>query len=940
MIRSIRSRLTLIFISLAVIPLLVLGLILTWQTFGSEKQHAVNVVRETARRVGTEVCSFLNEVVSHLEIIVHVRGLSGLTPIQQKHMLEELLAFNNEFDDLSLLNEDGHETIRVSRTHLDQNRKLIDFSERPEFKRAASTHKKSFSDVLFSERTGEPYMIVSIPFFNVRQNSLQGVLVAHVRLKKIWDLIIALKLQKGEDIYILDNHGHIIAHRNPSIVLRRTQIALPTTTDQTPDSKIGLNHTSVIQAHYPIPLGEEKLIVIAEQSEDEALKLAQNLLKTFLAITFFALAAAITLIVVITGNIVKPIQNLVHVARDIMQGNISSKAEIVMDDEIGELAQTFNKMTDQLHTSLDKLHLEIEEKTTTQMALEKELKTNESFTTLSEELLGTASIDSIASLVLDSGRQLTASKYGFASAMDPKTGKIIFHSLTNFETDQCQVPSADKIGTSKQPSVIGNALFHDHTHIKFEPFFINDISEHAEHAGIMKFPEGHISVQRFLSVPVIINEKLAGQIAVANADTDYNEKDIAVLEQIARLYALAISRYRSQTEREQLSSALRQAQKMEAIGTLAGGIAHDFNNILTPILGYAEIIDSQLPPGSDLSQDIEQILSATHRASQLVNQILTFSRQREHDRINIEIHLIIKEALKLLRSTIPTSIEIRQEIDTQSGSVLADPTQIHQIVMNLCTNAYHAMQPKGGILAVSLHPVFLETGDIADNKLNLLPGHYLQLEVSDTGSGIPKEIMERIFDPYFSTKTEGRGTGLGLSVVHGIVEAHGGAITVYSEPDKGTTFHVYLPLSDTKTDLITEEERLKSLPTGNEKLLIVDDEESVLRLEKRMIEKLGYEVTSTMESATALKIFTSHPDNFDLVITDMTMPKMNGAELAESIIAIKPDMPIIICTGYSELINLEKAREIGIKGYLEKPIILQNLALTIRRVLDGNEIEI
>ncbi len=392
-------------------------------------------------------------------------------------------------------------------------------------------------------------------------------------------------------------------------------------------------------------------------------------------------------------------------------------------------------------------------------------------------------------------------------------------------------------------------------------------------------------------------------------------------------------RKREEEERKKLEDQLRQAQRLEAMGTLAGGIAHDFNNILTPILGYAEMTQEGLPPGNDFRKNQREIIYAACRAKDLVQQILAFSRQAEQERLPLKIHLIVKETLKLLRASIPTTIEIRQNIEATSGVVHADPTQIHQVVMNLCTNAYHAMQETGGILVVSLTSVEIDQDDVKIVGLALTPGRYLKLEVSDTGHGMDQGTLERIFEPYFSTKEKGKGTGLGLAIVHGIVKSHGGHITVYSEPGEGTTFHIYLPhvLSEvTKPG----SEMKKPLPQGSERLLVVDDEESIVQMGQQMLESLGYEVTALTSSTEAWDMLRKQPGAFDLVITDMTMPNMTGVELAQRYLSIRPDGLIILSTGFSELINEQKARAVGIRQFIMKPVHKRDLAKAVRKVLD------
>ncbi|MFH1020715.1 MAG: PAS domain S-box protein [Pseudomonadota bacterium] len=372
-------------------------------------------------------------------------------------------------------------------------------------------------------------------------------------------------------------------------------------------------------------------------------------------------------------------------------------------------------------------------------------------------------------------------------------------------------------------------------------------------------------------------------------------------------------RQQAETEKEKLETQLRQAQKMEAIGTLAGGIAHDFNNLLSPIIGYSELLLMERTADSTVTQMIQEILTAANRAKELVKQILTFSRRSEHKLAPLMVQPVIKEALKLLRSSIPSNIEIQQNINPECGTVLADPVQIHQIIMNLCTNAYQAITGQSGIISVSLAPVILAQADIA-SKVGLQPGHYLKLVVEDNGEGIDPESLKRIFEPYFTTKKKGKGTGLGLAVVHGIVKNYGGEINVYSEPGKGTRFNIYLPVASTETP--QEKERLeKPLQTGTEKLLLVDDEEQITQHGQIFLETLGYQVTSCNDPTEAFSLFSNEPNRFDLVITDMTMPKMTGALLSQKLLTVRKDLPIIMCTGFSETMDAETAKQFGIRAF-------------------------
>ncbi len=390
-------------------------------------------------------------------------------------------------------------------------------------------------------------------------------------------------------------------------------------------------------------------------------------------------------------------------------------------------------------------------------------------------------------------------------------------------------------------------------------------------------------------------------------------------------------RKQAEAEKKKLEAQLQQAHKMEAIGTLAGGIAHDFNNILAAVLGYTEISLSEATAGSLLHSNIQEVLNAGNRAKGLVKQILAFSRQAEQQLAPVKVKHLVKEALRLLRASLPSTVEIRPTIQSDSAT-LADPTQIHQVVMNLCANADYAMRDTGGILEVSLTDVSIDSAHKAQS-LDLIPGEYLCLKVGDTGDGMPEDVQTRIFEPFFTTKGRDKGTGMGLSVVHGIIKSHGGAITVKSEPGKGSTFEVFLPKIEMKTAPATDDNM--ALATGDERILFVDDEKVLTDMGRQMLERLGYKVVCRTSSIEALELFKAQPGNFDLVITDMTMPNMTGDKLAAALMDIRRDIPVILCTGFSEQFTEEKAKKLGIREYILKPMVMNKLAQTVRGVLDG-----
>ena len=386
------------------------------------------------------------------------------------------------------------------------------------------------------------------------------------------------------------------------------------------------------------------------------------------------------------------------------------------------------------------------------------------------------------------------------------------------------------------------------------------------------------------------------------------------------------------TERLETEKRLQQAQKMESIGNLAGGIAHDFNNILSPIVGLSELLLEDLPQDSPARESVAEIFKAGNRGSDLVGQILALSRQSRHRLAPVLVQKILKEALKLSRATIPANIKIVENIARDCGPIMADPTQIHQVAMNIITNAYHAVESDGGEIAIALTEKTIKKNGAP--TFSLKPGRYVTFSVSDTGHGISADTLPQIFEPYFTTKAKGKGTGLGLAVAYGIVKAHKGEIRVHSQAGRGSVFSIYLPLlkkqaPDTVTDKIPE------IPRGNqERILLVDDEKPIEQLVKTILERTGYQVTSYLNSLEALEAFKSAPQDFDLVLSDMNMPHMTGAQLAGEIKTIRADIPVIICTGFSEQLNRENARAKGIDGLLMKPVIRSDMATMIRKTLD------
>lgn len=392
-------------------------------------------------------------------------------------------------------------------------------------------------------------------------------------------------------------------------------------------------------------------------------------------------------------------------------------------------------------------------------------------------------------------------------------------------------------------------------------------------------------------------------------------------------------RKRMEADKRKLEEQLRQSQKMQAIGTLAGGIAHDFNNILAIIIGYAEISLRKYGDGGKLTGNLNHILASANRAKNMVDQILMFSRKSEKILKPLNLGAVVKEAVKFLRSTIPTSIEIGLRIEVEENEVLADQTELHQVVMNLITNAAHAIKDKNGLIDIQLKDISLcsHSAEIKD----LPPGQYFQLSVADDGAGMPEHIRNRVFEPYFTTKNPGKGTGMGLAVVHGIVKSHGGEISVYSEEGKGSIFSVFLPVIPESKHKAGKSGADMPLLEGTERILFVDDEKDLVESAKEILESLGYKVTTETDSSAALEEFKNNNNTYDLLITDMTMPHLTGLQLIEAIREITPGFPVILCTGFSDVINAENYARHGINRFVMKPLNTRELSVTVRQVLDG-----
>ncbi len=611
---------------------------------------------------------------------------------------------------------------------------------------------------------------------------------------------------------------------------------------------------------------------VSQTAIDEDLDEHRNIL-VIISLLIIIIAPLLTSII-ISRFLSKPFAVLKSGIKEIERGNLDLKIELDSKDEIGNLAEDINRMAEELEVSRSTLEMEIEERRVTEDKLLEQ-----------SEILNNV-LDNIPQYVFwkDKSLKYLGCNRAFAEALRIQSSDRVIgntdHSLPWTDEDAESLRKIeDEVMTSGRP-------VYDREVTLFLP----------------------ISGEKFF----LINE------APLRNDSGY------IFGVLGLFYDI--------TERKKVDDAMRQFHKMEAIGTLAGGIAHDFNNILTGIIGYAELAVEKGKTDERVQKYNNLILKLSERAKRLIHQILVFSRKTREEKKNVRLSDIISEEITLIRSTLPSTIEISFSSEKEYGLIYADATQIHQILMNLCTNASHAMDENGGVIKISLSSRILTDEDMERFK-GLVTGPYAELTISDDGNGIPPDIIERIFEPYYTTKEVGRGTGMGLAVVQGIVKNHGGEISVSSKQGKGTSFTILLPYVCTDPDeTVNDEEPVLSL--GKERLLFVDDEELLLEMGEEVLSSLGYSVTTSNSSVRALEIFTRSPYSFDLIITDQTMPHMTGLNLAKKIVSIRPDARIILYTGYSDTMNNEIAEEAGIKKLIYKPINRKELAAVVREVLD------
>ncbi|PLX51365.1 MAG: hypothetical protein C0613_00650 [Desulfobulbaceae bacterium] len=642
-------------------------------------------------------------------------------------------------------------------------------------------------------------------------------------------------------------------------------------------------------------------VVISTIKDQELHALIGSMQRATAAATLITVLGAFALLALVMRHLfVKPVTLLQRAAREIADHHPVKVVEVHSDDELGCLARSMEKLS-----AAQQRHDQEQARSQAQLELQ----------------------------VAERTRELQRSNEALRNEA--------FHRHTAFKKAERLIHALDQ-------SLDGVFMFRPDT-LRF--FYVNQgavrhlgysVEELLTMTSVEVKPE--FSQERFrrLLAPLMRGDKDFLNFKTIHQHKDGRPIPVEIIMQYVRQeddddFFIAIARdieerQRAEDEKRELEKKLQQAQKMEAVGTLAGGIAHDFNNVLAAILGFGELAQAELAKESPVRGDIDQILVAGRRAQELVRQLLAFSRQSPGEKLPVYPQQIIKETIRLLRATLPSSVEMRTAISNECRPIMADPTQIHQVLLNLCVNAVHAMAEKG-TLTISLEMVELADAEIS-HQPDMVAGSYVRLSVEDTGAGIAAEDLPRIFDPFFTTKEVGVGTGMGLAVVHGVVTEHDGMITVRSTPGHGTLFTVFLPVA--AQDLQHEGERPLSVETdlaGIGHLLVVDDEEAILGMYKKSLEARGYMVTTAANGRYALDLFRAKPDGFDLLITDQTMPFLTGMELSKEILALRPDFPIFLCSGYSSSLDTSRIEGLGISRYMEKPLNLTTLAQEIKEVL-------
>jgi signal transduction histidine kinase/HAMP domain-containing protein len=859
MIDSIRARLITTFLSLAVIPLVLLGGALIWQSYIVEIGQIKESLQRKTELTSENISIFLHEQENKILTLTKMRYLPGMSVKEQKAELSKFLSISKDsehgyvFDNMIFLDTKGQESFRVSRTDIGRTNDLADWTESESFTEPMSTGTISYSPVFFSERTGEPMLNMSVPLIDLITQEPNGILIAEMKLNFLWHLVSSLKIGKQGTAYLTDQDGRVIVHPNRSIVLKKTLLKVPDTSRIMP----GLDGEQAVVVAQKIEFGNLPLYFVTEVPKSEAFLHINTSIYILGTILLLTLVSSLAIVFIVIRQIIQPLESLAVTARDITRGNYSKRAKLHKIREFGELSHAFNSMTGRLHETIENMESQID---------------------FVENVIESLSHPFY---VIDAN-DYTVKMANSAANFGILTSDSKCHMLTHNSDTPC--------GGSEHPCSI------EEIKKTGKPVIIQHM-----HCAQNKDAQRIFEVYGY----PIFNEK--GEIA-------------QVIE-----YNIDI------TEKKNLEDQLRQAQKLEAIGSLASGVAHDFNNLLTTILGYGELSLMKLAEDDPQRERIEAIYEAGQKASTLTRQLLAFSRKQILEMLVINLNSLLDNLTKMLARMIGENVKIRMLLEPSSGNIMADPGQIEQIVMNLVINARDAM-PDGGSITIETQRIDLDE-EYCKIHAEAKPGTYAALYVTDNGKGMEPEIMEKIFDPFYTTKEKGAGTGLGLSTVYGIVKQHNGHIYVYSELGSGTTFKIYFPQIQIAAEKLTKKV-FPAMKKGVETILVADDEISIRKLVRDTLEPLGYKIIEASDGEEALELFHQSDFKIDMLLTDVIMPKMTGKKLAETLIAEKPEFKVLYMSGYTDNVIAHQGVLDENIEFINKPLVPSLLTKKIREVLE------
>ena len=856
---SIRTKLLTTLVSLAIIPLVILGGVLIWENAIVEIDRIKASQQRKTELASENISIFLHEQENKILSLTRMHYFPEMSEEEQKAEFSKFLSISKDkehgyiFDNIILLDQKGQELFRVSRTHPAGANTVADWTDSELFTEPLATGTIFYSTIFFSEQTGEPMLDMSVPIINLHKHETQEILIAEMKLKFLWHLVSNLKINSQGISYLTDKNGRVVVHPNRSIVLKNTSLEIPSTSRIMP----GLTGEQAVVAAQKIRFGNLPLYFVTEIPRSEALRSIHTSLFILGTILLLTLVCAVAIVFIFVRQIVQPLESIATTARDVSSGDYSKKAQPYNIKELQELSNAFNSMTGRLHETIENLESQIN---------------------FVENV-----IESLTHpLYVVDAHDYTVKMANSASNFGMLTSDSKCHMLTHKSDIPCSGLNhpciVEEIKKTRKPVMMQH--------------------KHCDHENNRE------RIFEVYGYPICDDKGEITQVIEYNIDI---------------------------TEKKGLEDQLRQAQKLEAIGSLASGVAHDFNNLLTTILGYGELGLLKLAKDDPLREKIEAIYEAGVKASTLTRQLLAFSRKQVLEMRVLNLDDLLENLTKMLKRMIGENIEIKMNLDPSSGNIKADPGQTEQIVMNLAINARDAM-PDGGTISIETQMVVLDE-EYCKIHAEVEPGTYVALSVTDEGTGMPPEVMEKIFDPFYTTKEKGAGTGLGLSTVYGIVKQHNGHIYVYSEMGNGTTFKIYFPTIEKSAD----EKSPKSSPPmekGVETILVADDEVSIRKLIRDTLEPLGYKILEASNGKEALEVFRQSELTIDMLLTDVIMPKMTGKQLGDILHDENPGFKILYMSGYTDNVIAHQGILDKNVNFINKPLIPSLLTKKIREVLE------